>query len=133
MDKAALAQPCLIRLSADTRYKLLINGKRVCVGPTRGGDRFWFYDTVDFAPHLKEGPNTIDVLVMRYFPSENVAESFGRTCRPGLTVYGSIGDEDISTGKLDTKWVGGEERNRFLSQATEFDHFLNVSPNRGKY
>jgi hypothetical protein len=48
----------VIRISADTRYKLLVNGHRVCVGPARGSDRLWFYDTVDLGPFLQVGLHT---------------------------------------------------------------------------
>ncbi|ORX34105.1 bacterial alpha-L-rhamnosidase-domain-containing protein [Kockovaella imperatae] len=126
VEAAALKVPIWVRLSADTRYKLLINGNRVCVGPARGSDRIWFYDTIDLGPFLRTGSNIIEILVLRFFPSENVAEPFGRTARPGLTIYGSIGDENISTGGTDTKWLGGPEDNRYYPQETPWDHFLNT-------
>ena len=86
----------LLHLSADTRYKLLINGTRVTVGPARGSLCLWYYDRVDISSFLKRGDNEIQIEVLRYFAANRVAMPFGRTSFPGLTVYGLIqGDSDV--------------------------------------
>ena len=121
------AQPILLRLSADTRYKLLINGERVMIGPTRGSDKVWYYDTVDIAKYLNVGNNIMVIQVLRYFPSENAAISFARTPMPGLTVFGSVDGDDISTGRNDQSWEGRVEQNVFLKGMSPIDIFLHVS------
>jgi hypothetical protein len=113
----------VIRISADTRYKLLVNGHRVCVGPARGSDRLWFYDTVDLGPFLQVGLNTLDVLVVRYFLNNTSAWSFGRTRSPGLTLLGSIASQDISMGK---GWTAALEDRLQYPYPTPLDDFLNV-------
>lgn len=55
-----------IRISADQRYKLLVNDDVVAFGPQRGDARHWFYDTIDLAPHLKIGDNSIVALVWNF-------------------------------------------------------------------
>jgi alpha-L-rhamnosidase len=53
----------IVHVSADNRYKLFVNGKQVSQGPARGDLYFWNFETVDLAPHLQTGKNTIAALV----------------------------------------------------------------------
>lgn len=82
-----------IKISADTRYKLYLNGRLVEVGPSRGDHQVWFYDTVDILPYLKKGVNIIGVSVLRY-PEDPVSGNHGmfRTSVPGLYATGKIED-----------------------------------------
>jgi hypothetical protein len=52
-----------IRISADNRYKLFVNGSLASVGPNWGDIKHWNYQIVDIAPHLKQGENTLAVKV----------------------------------------------------------------------
>ena len=52
-----------VYVSADNRYQLFVNGKRVSVGPAKGDPAHWRYETVDLAPALQKGNNTIAALV----------------------------------------------------------------------
>jgi hypothetical protein len=54
---------CLIHVSGDNRYKLYVNGTWVSAGPARGDLYFWNFETLDIAPYLKSGDNTIEALV----------------------------------------------------------------------
>lgn len=49
----------VVHTSADNRYKLYVNEKLVSVGPARGDLFYWNYETVDLAPFLVAGNNTI--------------------------------------------------------------------------
>jgi hypothetical protein len=87
------SQPNQARLhcSADTRYKLYVNGVRVGFGPARSSPlSVWYYDTLDMAPHLKEGHNELVFVVVRYFAALRSAMPFARTSFPGLTVVGTV-------------------------------------------
>ena len=65
----------------------------------------WFYDTVDVAPFLKAGTNVFEIIVLRLYPASEAAFQFPRTQSPGLTVYGLVGDEYISSGgDEETDW-----------------------------
>lgn len=82
-----------MKISADTRYKLYVNGRLVEVGPSRGDHQVWFYDTVDIGAFLRKGANVIGVSVLRY-PEDPAAGNHGmfRTPLPGLYVTGKIRD-----------------------------------------
>jgi alpha-L-rhamnosidase len=54
---------CLIHVSGDNRYKLYVNGTWVSAGPARGDLYFWNFETLDIAPYLKAGENTVEALV----------------------------------------------------------------------
>ena len=54
------------RLSADSRYRLWINGRIVGRGPIRAQPRRMAYDSYDIAPYLQQGRNTIAAEVLYY-------------------------------------------------------------------
>ncbi len=49
----------VVHVSADNRYKLFVNGKLVSLGPARGDLSHWNFETMDLAPYLKIGKNTL--------------------------------------------------------------------------
>lgn len=53
----------VVHVSADNRYKLYVNHTLVSLGPARGDTYYWNYETVDIAPYLIGGKNTIAALV----------------------------------------------------------------------
>lgn len=88
-----------INVSADNRYRLFVNGKTVAAGPARGDVYNWYYDTLDIAPHLQKGKNTIAVMVWNmgdYRPCAQI------TMRTAFILDGAGEEEDfVSTPK---KW-----------------------------
>jgi len=79
----------------------MINGTRAMLGPARGYDSAWYYDTIDLAPFLVRGKNTVIIDVVRFYPAFIGAFCFVRTALPGLTLIGKVGNVDIST---DATW-----------------------------
>lgn len=77
----------ILRISADTRYKLYVNGDFVQYGPARGDLKVWYADEMDIAPWLKAGNNVIAAEVLRY-PLAPRLGNFGmvRTPTPGLLI-----------------------------------------------
>ncbi len=61
-------------VSADNRYRLLVNGVDVSNGPARGDLMHWNYETVDLAEHLRPGRNTLAAVVWNYGPHRPVAQ-----------------------------------------------------------
>jgi alpha-L-rhamnosidase len=56
----------VVRLSADARYTLLVNGRRVHQGPARSFPHLQSYDTLDLADFLTAGLNAICVIVHQF-------------------------------------------------------------------
>ena len=116
----------IVHITADTRYKLLVNDARVTVGPSRSSPERWLYDTIDIAPFLKQGDNTITVVVMRYFYATRAAMPFVRTGYPGLTLIGSVGTTDLRTG-LYANWTASVDHATMFPMELVDDVFLHVS------
>lgn len=68
----ALPSEKKIRITADSRYKLYINGQFVQEGPQKPLDtKEWFVDTADAAPYLVQGVNVAVVEVLRFAANQN--------------------------------------------------------------
>lgn len=48
-----------LHITAEARYKLYVNGKRVAFGPCRSSGKERYYDTIDIEPYLQTGENTL--------------------------------------------------------------------------
>lgn len=86
-----------LSIFADARYILWVNGRYVDRGPGRFQPNGPEYDVLDISPHLREGTNTLAVLVVGNL-------SCGKIMRhtPGLTALLTANDGDIL--KTDTSW-----------------------------
>ncbi|MET0365264.1 MAG: hypothetical protein ABW169_11495, partial [Sphingobium sp.] len=49
----------VVHVSADNRYVLYVNGRRIAAGPSRGDLGHWRYARIDLAPFLRAGDNVI--------------------------------------------------------------------------
>ena len=80
-------ESCKVRISADSRYKLYVNGKFAELGPSRGDRQVWYVDEVEISSFLQEGENVLAVEVLRY-PLSHTKGNHGifRTATPGLYV-----------------------------------------------
>ena len=91
----------IVHVSADNRYKLYVNGKLVSLGPARGDIYNWSFETVDLAPYLRKGKNTLASVVWNYAERKPVAQiSYDQT---GFILQGNTGDEAVVN--TDTTWV----------------------------
>lgn len=55
-----------VHVSGDNAYQLFVNGQPVCSGPARGDALNWYFETVDLAPYLNEGKNTLAAVVWNF-------------------------------------------------------------------
>lgn len=80
---------CRLQVSADSRYKLYVNGTLAEAGPCKGDREVWYYDGLDLTAYLHPGKNVIAAEVL-YYPAEQGKGSFSifRTNHPGLFVKG---------------------------------------------
>lgn len=95
-------RPCALRVSADSRYKLYVNGIFIEAGPCKGDDKLRYYDTVDITPHLVKGKNVIAIEVLRWLASHGAGNhSVFRAEVPGLYIEEALpGDPE----PIDQTW-----------------------------
>ena len=72
-------QRFVVKVSADNRYKLYVNGTEVAAGPARGDLLHWRYETIDLAPHLRAGRNVVAALVTNWGDVRPAAQVTRRT------------------------------------------------------
>jgi len=60
---ASVPTSYVVRVSADNRFILYVNGKRVGDGPARGDLNHWRYERFELAPLLQAGQNLITATV----------------------------------------------------------------------
>lgn len=84
-----------IEISADSRYKLYVNGSFLQKGPSKGDEETWYFDEANLLPLLEVGKNVIAVEVLRY-PQEvdKRNHSIHRGQIPGLYINGSIHEKE---------------------------------------
>ncbi len=98
-DLQETSTPAILKLFADSRYMLWINGKYVLRGPCRFNPRRPEYDVVNVLPFLKKGRNVIVVLAHNYGNAIN-----GRIMKhvPGMTAILEIAGSEIF--RTDSSW-----------------------------
>jgi alpha-L-rhamnosidase len=86
-----------VRVSADNRFILYVNGQRVGDGPARGDLTHWRYEKFDLAPYLKPGHNFIAATVWNFGVFAPIAQMSDRTAF--LLESDEKGADSISTPK----------------------------------
>src|SRR5580658_6908608 len=72
-------KPFVVHVTADNRYRLFLNGNFVACGPARSDLNHWRYETLDLAPHLREGHNALAAVVWNDGAYEAVAQFTSQT------------------------------------------------------
>ncbi|WP_276481673.1 family 78 glycoside hydrolase catalytic domain [Paraflavitalea pollutisoli] len=93
----------IVYISGDNRYQLFVNGKRIALGPAKGDVEHWRYETVNIAPALVKGRNTIAALTWN--EGEHLAWS-QITYQSGLMIRGVTSP----LANTDTSWKVMENR-----------------------
>jgi alpha-L-rhamnosidase len=99
IDLPAVPSRFVVHVSADQRFVLHVNGRRVGIGPSRGDILFWRFETFDLAPYLKPGSNLVSALVWNFGTEAPAAQITDRT---GFVVEGD-GDAERSA-TTDASW-----------------------------
>lgn len=92
LDLPAKPARASLWIAADSRYKLIVNGRRVQWGPAPCDPRWLDADPADIAQYLQPGPNVIGVEVLFY----GVGDGTWPAGKPGLLVRGEV------------EWEGGK-------------------------
>lgn len=92
-------EPHVIRITADCRYKLYINGKLVQYGPAKGDHKVHYLDTAEIGSHLTLGRNSLAVAVLHEPEDPDVGNhSLFSSDTPGLYIEGlAVDTEDEGT------------------------------------
>jgi hypothetical protein len=84
-----------VRVSADNRFVLFVNGVRIGDGPARGDLTHWRYERFDLAPLLRPGQNLIAATVWNFGVFAPIAQMSDRTAF--LLESEAAGESSIST------------------------------------
>lgn len=92
-DLQVVPESFVVHVSADNRYKLYINEQLVSLGPARCDVYNWNFETVDLAPYLKAGRNTLAAVVWNFAEQKPIAQiSFNQT---GFLLQGNTEAESV--------------------------------------
>ncbi|KAJ5100029.1 hypothetical protein N7532_007030 [Penicillium argentinense] len=89
----------IVHVSADSRYRLFVNGQRVSFGPCKTYMERWHYETVDILPYLLKGENVLSARVLRYSSVTPGSSSIISTEIPGFLLHA-----EIEVGVLTPRW-----------------------------
>jgi hypothetical protein len=95
LELATVPHSYPVRVSADNRFILYVNGQRVGDGPARGDLTHWRYERFDLAPLLHTGSNQITATVWNWGIFAPIAQMSDRTAF--LLESEATGAEGIST------------------------------------
>jgi hypothetical protein len=79
-----------VHVSADSRYRLFVNGQRVSFGPCKSYMERWHFETVDILPYLVKGENVLSARVLRYSSITAGSSSILSTELPGFLLHCEI-------------------------------------------
>src|SRR5579871_123800 len=101
---AKVPEHFVVHVSADNRFLMFVNGKRVGEGPARGDLMHWRYETFDLTPFLQQGTNVIAATVWQFGLYAPIAQIWDRL---GFLVQGDTAAESaVNTG---TSWEVEQE------------------------
>lgn len=72
----AVPERCEVSVSADSIYRLHVNGQLVCRGPQKSDRYRRYYETVDIAPYLQPGHNVLAAMVCHFIDDEENSRIF---------------------------------------------------------
>lgn len=95
----------IVHVTADNRYRLFVNGVAVSSGPARGDLYNWYFATLDIAPYLQSGKNTIAALVWNMGTLAPVAQISQQT---GFLLQGNTAAEKSVNTNASWKVISNE-------------------------
>lgn len=112
---------CELKVSADTRYRLFVNGTSVSIGPCKSFPGRWYYETVDIQPYLRQGPNVISAQVLRFSDKHAGSLSLMRTALPGLIVHCTVQGLTLHT---DSQWQSVQDDSVQMARREDWNYGL---------
>ena len=99
LNLAAVPSHFVVHASGDNRYELFVNGERVVEGPARGDLFHWRFETLDIAPHLRAGQNTLAAVVWNFAELAPMAQMSNQS---GFILQGDTEAESVVN--TDNSW-----------------------------
>lgn len=97
LELATRPEHFVVHVTADSRYRLYVNGHSVSFGPQRGDPLVWRYESVDLAPWLREGTNVLAAQV--WSGGENAAFAI-MSLRTGFLLQGdTVAERAVDTNE----------------------------------
>jgi alpha-L-rhamnosidase len=118
LELAALPQRFVVDVSADTRFELHVNGKRVNAGPALADVGHWRYEVYDLAPYLTTGQNEIAAIVWNFGTSAPIAQMSSQTAF--LLSAENPKNQWVDTGK---EWQTSRETGRTLGHSERLGYY----------
>ena len=106
----------VVLVSADNRFQLFVNGRRVGDGPARGGFAHWRYETFDLAPYLNAGDNFVTATVWQFGVFAPMAQISDRLA---FLLEGTTDAESVLN--TDTKWLVEQDKGQGVKRPLSED------------
>src|SRR5215472_4413354 len=100
IDLTDLSEEFVVHVSADNRFILFVNAKRIGDGPASSDLSHWKYETFDLRPFLHNGKNVIGATVWNFGTQAPVAQM---TSHSGFLLQGDGAAEQIAN--TDDSWL----------------------------
>lgn len=116
-----------LKISADSAYRLYVNGRYIGKGPVRSGEGYTYFDTHDVTDTLTKGKNVIAVLAHhKGVPTRGyIPRRPGLICKAELTVKGEAvhfgSDETWKVRRADEWTNSGSRLNPYLGFQEVYD------------
>ncbi len=121
----------VIRVSADSRYRLYVNDTSMAQGPCKGDRNVWYYDEVDIKNALHQGVNVFAVVVLRYPQNlkNKINHSMIRTEVPGFYLAGTIMlvDGEVIPFTADETWKSFYEDKNKIGRPGVYNDYLDIA------
>ncbi len=108
----------LVDVSADTRFELHVNGKRVGNGPALGDLHHWHYETYDLSGYLRSGSNLVAAMVWNHGTVSAVSHMSSRTAF--LLSAEEAANAAVNTGE---GWQVSREMGRSVAPSGARDYY----------
>ncbi len=107
-----------VKVSADTRYKLFINGNEALIGPCKGNRFVTYYETKDLSEYIVDGENTIEAAVIHL---DYRMAAIYRTEKTAFMLDGEVvhADGSIENISTDESWLAAKD-NSFIFTAPPY-------------
>lgn len=102
LELASKPDSFIVHVSGDNRYKLFVNGQLVSLGPARSDLAHWNFETVDLAPFLKAGKNSLAAVVWNYAESMPFAQ---QSLQTGFILQGNGPAEQVANTNRSWKCI----------------------------